>query len=219
MVRIDLTELRKGMEEERNKLRTIRRGDIFYVDLGEAKSKNEHGTKEKGEQAGFRPCIIVQNNLGNKFSPTVIVIPLSSRIEKCKQPTHTLITRSQCKGLSKDSYLVGEQINTISKNKLGDYIGHVMSDKIEKAISISLGLQEIITEKEEVLINKVKHLKELDMMISMMMIKSNDIITDFIKQFIDDRHELLLDVKNYCKVNGMVLSYYYKSEESIKMAM
>jgi|GEM_PF-116602 len=225
MVRMDLEELKKlkrGMEEERNKLRvirTIRRGDIYWCDLGDAKSKDDNGIKEEGEQAGKRPCLIVQNDIGNKYSPTVIVIPISSKIEKCKQPTHTLITKEDCQSLYKDSYLVGEQINTITKNKLGDYIGHVMNDKIIKAMKISLGLQRITTEKEDVLINKVKHLKELEIMISMMLDKSNNIITDFIKQFVDDRHNLLLDIKEYCNRNNMNLHYYYKKEEYIKIAI
>lgn len=220
MVRIDLNDVRKELvkdEHEQHKQeykhynRGYLRGDIYYVDLGEA--------KVQGEQSGIRPCIIIQNNVGNKFSPTVIVSVLSSQIQKCKLPTHVLITREECKGLRYDSFVATEQIKTISKDKLGDYIGHVENERLDKAIRISLALEKTFSKTEEVLLDKVKHLKELDMMISMMLDKTNNVMKDYIEQFVNDRHNLLLDIKLYCNKNNMDLEYYYKNEEYIKIAI
>jgi len=166
MVRIELNDLRKELvkeeheqhkQEYRNYNRGCLRGDIHYVNLGEAKIQ--------GEQSGIRPCIIIQNDVGNKFSPTVIISVLSSKLYKCKLPTHVLVTREECKGLKCDSFIATEQIKTISKDKLGDYIGHIENERLDKAIRISLALEKTHSKTEEVLLDKVKHLKELDMMI------------------------------------------------------
>lgn len=113
----------------------IKKGDIYYADLSPVIGS---------EQGGVRPVLIVQNDIGNRYSPTVIIAAITSQINKAKLPTHVEI-KSDDYGLSKDSVLLLEQIRTIDKRRLGEKIGHVKEDIIEKvndALRISLGLVE-----------------------------------------------------------------------------
>ncbi len=113
----------------------IKKGDIYYADLSPVIGS---------EQGGVRPVLIVQNDIGNRYSPTVIIAAITSQIKKAKLPTHVEI-KSDDYGLSKDSVLLLEQIRTIDKRRLGEKIGHVKEDIIEKvndALRISLGLVE-----------------------------------------------------------------------------
>jgi mRNA interferase MazF len=114
----------------------IRRGDIFYADLSPVIGS---------EQGGIRPVLIVQNDIGNKYSPTVIAAAITSQINKAKLPTHTEISASEY-GLIKDSVILLEQIRTIDKKRLKEKIGHLddeLMDKVNEALSISFGLTDI----------------------------------------------------------------------------
>ena len=95
--------------------------DIYYADL----SKNT----VKSEQGGVRPVIIVQNDIGNKFSPTVLVFPITSEIKKEHMPTHCVIYKSNKNGLKVDSMVLAEQIRAIDKSRLKDYIGYLDNTK------------------------------------------------------------------------------------------
>lgn len=97
----------------------IRRYDIVQVDLG----KNIGS-----EQGGIRPVLIVQNDCGNRFSTTTIVMPLSSKIKSLDQPTHTLIKKSVDTGLKTDSILLGEQMRVISNQRIIRKIGTVTDE-------------------------------------------------------------------------------------------
>ena len=111
----------------------IRKGDIYYADLSPVVGS---------EQVGIRPVLVVQNDIGNRYSPTIIIAAITSQINKAKLPTHVEI-KGDDYGLSKDSVLLLEQIRTIDKKRLGEKIGHVEDDIIEKvddALRISLGL-------------------------------------------------------------------------------
>ncbi|HZK57878.1 MAG TPA: type II toxin-antitoxin system PemK/MazF family toxin [Clostridia bacterium] len=113
----------------------IRKGDIFYADLSPVIGS---------EQGGIRPVLVVQNDIGNRYSPTIIIAAITSQINKAKLPTHVEISGDDY-GLSRDSVLLLEQIRTIDKRRLGEKIGHVEDDIIEKvdeALRISLGLIE-----------------------------------------------------------------------------
>ena len=115
-----------------NKL-TIKRGDIYYADLSPVIGS---------EQGGVRPVLIVQNDVGNRFSPTVIAAAITSQQSKAKLPTHISITAVKC-GLSKDSVVLLEQVRTIDKKRLKEKMGAVdegSMDEINRAISISFGL-------------------------------------------------------------------------------
>ncbi len=114
----------------------VKRGDIFYADLSPVVGS---------EQGGVRPVLIVQNDVGNKFSPTVIIAAITSQINKAKLPTHLEITADDY-GLSKDSVILLEQIRTIDKRRLRERIGRLDDDlmaKVGEALTISLGLIEL----------------------------------------------------------------------------
>lgn len=111
----------------------IRRGDIYYADLSPVVGS---------EQGGVRPVLIVQNDIGNKFSPTVIAAAITSQTEKSKLPTHIKLSPVEC-GLQKDSIVLLEQIRTLDKRRLKECMGRLeedLMDKVDRAISISFGL-------------------------------------------------------------------------------
>ena len=115
----------------------IKRGDIFYGDLSPVIGS---------EQGGIRPVLIVQNDIGNKYSPTVIVAAITSQINKAKLPTHVEINAEEY-GITKDSVILLEQIRTIDKKRLKERIGHLSDDlmkKVDDALQISFGLAEYI---------------------------------------------------------------------------
>lgn len=111
----------------------IRRGELYYADLSPVVGS---------EQGGVRPVLIVQNDVGNKFSPTVIAAAVTSRIDKAKLPTHIALGAREY-GLVKDSVVLLEQIRTLDKRRLKDRIGVLPQDvmkRIDEALMISLGV-------------------------------------------------------------------------------
>ena len=114
---------------------TVKRGDIFYADLSPVVGS---------EQGGMRPVLIVQNDVGNKFSPTVIAAAITSQRDKAQLPTHISLTSESC-GLSKDSVVLLEQVRTIDKKRLKEKMGRIdetIMNNIDRALYISLGLDE-----------------------------------------------------------------------------
>lgn len=113
----------------------VKRGDIFYADLSPVIGS---------EQGGIRPVIIIQNDIGNKYSPTVIVSAITSQINKAKLPTHVEISSEEY-GLNRDSVVLLEQIRTLDKKRLKEKIGHMTDSdmkKVNKSLLISLNLKE-----------------------------------------------------------------------------
>jgi len=113
----------------------VKRGHIFFADLSPVVGS---------EQGGFRPVLIVQNDVGNKYSPTVIVAAITSQIDKAKLPTHVEI-ESGVHGLDKDSVILLEQVRTIDKQRLQDKLTELdekIMQKVNQALKISLGLIE-----------------------------------------------------------------------------
>jgi len=111
----------------------IKRGDIYYADLSPVIGS---------EQGGLRPVLIIQNDIGNKYSPTVIAAAITSQINKTKLPTHIELY-AESFGLAKTSVILLEQIRTIDKRRLKEKMGHLdesLMDKVNDAISISFGL-------------------------------------------------------------------------------
>ena len=111
----------------------VRRGDIFYADLSPVIGS---------EQGGVRPVLIIQNDVGNKYSPTVICAAITSQINKAKLPTHIEIDSEQST-LVKDSVLLLEQIRTIDKKRLREkicFLDETIMKRVNKAAMISLGL-------------------------------------------------------------------------------
>lgn len=114
----------------------VKRGDIYFADLSPVVGS---------EQGGVRPVLIVQNDVGNKYSPTIIAAAITSQINKAKLPTHIEISAAEY-GLTKDSVILLEQIRTIDKRRLKDKIGRLDDDlmsTVNEAISISFGLTDI----------------------------------------------------------------------------
>lgn len=112
----------------------MKRGQIYYVDFGEGVGS---------EQGGIRPAVVVQNDIGNKYSPTTIVAPITSRRGKKKIPTHFWLDKTA--GLPRDSQVLLEQVRVVNKTRMIELVGEVSkSDQqgIDKALSISVGLAE-----------------------------------------------------------------------------
>ncbi len=111
----------------------VKRGDVFFADLSPVVGS---------EQGGVRPVLVIQNDIGNRFSPTVIVAAITAQIQKAKLPTHVEID-ADLYGFEKDSVILLEQIRTIDKQRLTDKITNldqVMMAKVDDALQISLGL-------------------------------------------------------------------------------
>lgn len=111
----------------------IRRGDIYYADLSPVVGS---------EQGGLRPVLIIQNDVGNKYSPTVIAAAITSRMSKTRLPTHIDIYASRA-GLARDSVILLEQIRTLDKRRLRERMGHLdeeMMDRVNNAIAVSFGI-------------------------------------------------------------------------------
>ena len=111
----------------------VNRGDIYYADLSPVVGS---------EQGGIRPVLIIQNDVGNRYSPTVICAAITSRMNKAKLPTHIEIDSRRCQ-IMKDSVILLEQIRTIDKQRLKDMIGHLDKERmrsVDEAIRVSLAL-------------------------------------------------------------------------------
>ena len=111
----------------------VKRGEIYYADLSPVVGS---------EQGGMRPVLIVQNDTGNRHSPTVIAAAITSQLGKAKLPTHIELTARSC-GLSRDSLILLEQIRTIDKSRLRERMGRlddVTMKAVDNAINVSLGL-------------------------------------------------------------------------------
>ena len=116
----------------------VKRGDLYYADLSPVVGS---------EQGGVRPVLIVQNNVGNKYSPTIIAAAVTSQLDKAKLPTHIALEAGKY-GLPKDSVVLLEQIRTLDKRRLKEKIGELplnMMTRVNEALLVSLGFFE--TEK------------------------------------------------------------------------
>ena len=114
--------------------KSVRRGDIFYADLSPVVGS---------EQGGVRPVLIIQNDLGNRHSPTVIAAAITSQMNKAKLPTHIELIGQDC-GLTKDSVVLLEQIRTLDKRRLREHMGRLdgaLMDDVDQAIAVSFGLK------------------------------------------------------------------------------
>jgi mRNA interferase MazF len=113
--------------------KSILRGDLFYADLNPVVGS---------EQGGIRPVVVIQNNIGNKYSPTVIVAAITGKSEKSTLPTHCLLSMGN--GLDHESVALLEQIRTIDKRRLREYVGalgHSDMREVDRALFASLGLR------------------------------------------------------------------------------
>lgn len=184
--------------------RNYYKGDIFFADLGE---------KYKGNiQGGRRPVMIIQNDIGNKYSPTVIVAAITSQMGKSgKLPTHVNLDYKYI-GLDRESFVMLEQITTINKTQLITYVGSVNKTditNINKAAVTSLALQEITNG----MINKINNLVKEINNINYVLLRASycDVQNQqFLNTFKVDKDHKLQDLKNICEKNGLDINDYYK---------
>jgi mRNA interferase MazF len=112
---------------------SVKRGDIYYADLSPVVGS---------EQGGLRPVLIIQNDVGNRYSPTVIAAAITSRLGKTRLPTHIDVFANRV-GLVKDSVILLEQVRTLDKRRLKEKMGHLdegTMQKVDRAIAVSVGL-------------------------------------------------------------------------------
>lgn len=118
---------------------TVKRGDIFYADLSPVVGS---------EQGGIRPVLIIQNDVGNKYSPTVIAAAITSQKFKTSLPTHIKVNADGC-GLAKDSIVLLEQVRTLDKRRLKEKMGTLNIDdmnRVDRALSVSLGIAPVMAD-------------------------------------------------------------------------
>lgn len=111
----------------------IKRGDVFFADLSPVVGS---------EQGGTRPVLVIQNDIGNRFSPTVIIAAITAQIQKAKLPTHVEIDAKRYQ-FERDSVILLEQVRTIDKSRLTDKITHldeVLMERVDEALEVSFGL-------------------------------------------------------------------------------
>jgi len=115
---------------------SIKRGEIFYAELNPVVGS---------EQGGTRPVLVIQNDIGNQYSPTTIIVAITSQISKAKLPTHVEV-KARRSGLERDSVILTEQIRTIDKSRLKEKVAVLDEEimlRVDEAIEISLGLTEL----------------------------------------------------------------------------
>lgn len=111
----------------------IKRGDVFFADLSPVVGS---------EQGGTRPVLVIQNDIGNRFSPTVIIAAITAQIQKAKLPTHVEIDAKKYQ-FERDSVILLEQVRTIDKSRLTDKITHldeILMERVDEALEVSFGL-------------------------------------------------------------------------------
>ena len=180
-------------------IKNCQRGDVFYANLGE---------KPKGvqdcEQYGMRPVVIIQNNKGNRYSPTTIIAPITTKINKNKIPTHVKLDGEYI-GLQKESMAMLEQIRVLDKRKLKEKIGEISPKdrkKINVAAALSLNLLSIEEKNLEIIEEKVNEIERIDSHIRYA-IKNGVDIENFFEGLIEEREAVMEDLEAFCKANGL----------------
>lgn len=186
--------------------RTIKRGDILWINFGK---KNVIGSEQSKE---LRPAIVIQNDIGNKFSPVVIVALITSQLGKTKLPVHVEIS-SSC-GLPKDSLILCEQIKSVDKQRIEGYICHVnqnILNKVDKAIEISLSTGEskyyTMRREEQVAHSKAKLVYSIDLTLREL-IQENESLK-LIEKYTIKRVNRINELKEYCQLNRLDYTRFY----------
>ena len=193
------------MNNVTNVSRVIKRGDVFDVDFG---SDNVVGS----EQADYRPCICIQNEVGNKFSPVVIVAVITSKLGKRKMPTHCQIGSES--GLNMESLVLCEQIKTIDKSRIKNYIGKATTEvmnEVERAIKISLALGEekYLTMSRESQTANMKAQLIVQTETTLRELMQDNMSTEIIDIYVAKRANRINELKEYCKQNRLDYTRFY----------
>ena len=208
----ELLKYKQSLEEQlghnktnNNKMqKAISWGDIYYAELD----------GQGSEQSGYRPVIIIQNNVGNRFSPTVVIATITSKLGKANVPTHVTI---EGYGLKSKSVIEAEQIKTIDKNRLKSYIGrvddYVTINKIKKAIEISTAQD--ISPLDRIKDEDIREIIEdkLDSIRTYERIITEGRNQDFINDCLHRRKSELSDLEDFCLENNLNYRIFYKKYE------
>lgn len=195
----------EGFENEKNKFE-YKRGQIFFSEL--------EGTKFS-EQGGVRPVVIIQNDIGNRYSPTIIVAPITSQLTKAKLPTHVEVDNGV---LDRNSIILTEQLRTIDKRRLRKYIGVASQetmDKVNKALLISLELDQDRDRKHQLdLINKqLEEIKGLDIFICRWISKGGAL--NSIKEDVMELNIRIKELSEKCNKLNININYEIKYDKLI----
>lgn len=202
-------------------LKDIKRGDVVWVKLfgsvGSEQSSDEHG----------RPCVVIQNNIGNAFSPTIIVACITSQLTKAKLPIHVEISSSEKYGLTKNSVVLLEQLRTLDKRlrivKKAGHLDDLVMKKINKALEISVLEMEEKTPLErldkflrEVIIRKIDNIHSFEK--AWINSKTNN--ESFKNMCLKERQLCLEDLEDFCIYNNLnYKDYYTQYSESYEEVM
>lgn len=186
--------------------RMIKRGDILWVNFGK---ENVIGSEQSKE---LRPAIVIQNNIGNKFSPVVIVALITSKLGKRVLPTHVSIG-TEC-GLETESIILGEQIKSIDKRRIISYVGKAtqsIMDRVDRAIEISVsvgGAKYTTMSREEQLANiKAQQIHSVDNVLKEL-IQENESLK-LIEKYTTKRMNRINELEAYCKLNKLDYTRFY----------
>lgn len=188
-----------------NSVRRILRGDVFYANLG--------SDGVGSEQNGRRPVLITSNDLCNKFSPTVTIVVITSKISKKKLPTQVIINQEEYSFLLSDSMVTCEQIRTIDKSRISTYLGRLdeeTMEEVDRAIEIQNGLAKVEPKEVKFTKAKVDRIKGLDDLIQMWMEKGRDLSE--ISDFMSERELRIKELERYCNSCGLNYREYYKPQ-------
>ena len=188
-------------------IKQYKRGNVYWVDFG---------ITDGSEQGGVRPAVIIQNDIGNKYSPTVIVCPISSEIKKKELPTHVYLSEYKMYGLTKPSQVITEQIRTIDKTKVGDHIGYIDETamlKVNKAleVSVQIGKGNIVYEPREIKSIKIKveKIKILDSFLVESFFTGKERNMKAIEELIQEREDRLKDLERFAGNYNIDYKKYY----------
>lgn len=195
----------EGFENAKNNFE-YKRGQIFFSEL--------EGTKFS-EQGGVRPVVIIQNDIGNRYSPTIIVAPITSQLTKAKLPTHVEVDNSV---LDRNSIILTEQLRTIDKRRLRKYIGVASQetmDKVNKALLISLELDQDRDRKYQLdIINKqLEEIKGLDIFICRWISKGGAL--NSIKEDVMELNIRIKELSEKCNKLNININYEIKYDKLI----
>lgn len=193
------------------KNREYKRGEVFYADLS-----GNIGSEQGNGENGLRPVVIIQNNIGNKHSPTVIVAAITSVLTKSKLPTHVEMMSEEY-NLPKNSIALFEQVRTLDKRRLKDkicYLGDDMQKKLDNAVIISMTnptpktlLEKLPTEMRRHIINTLKEIKKKEITIQEMRQEGYD--KSFVKKMFDKKITILKQFIIYCRNHQLNYEDFY----------
>lgn len=185
--------------------RLVKRGDIYYLDFGRTTGS---------EQNGVRPVLVISNKMANRYSPTILVSPVTTSFGKKELPTHVRLNYKLC-GLNRESQVLLEQIYTVDKSRLGTYIGSADKDTMDKIntaaeVSIEVGNATNLYERHEIKIikQKVNAINMLDHIIRRWVSFNRDM--DEIKDDMLEREIRINELQSYAKSYGLDYKEYYK---------